>query len=205
MKRDFTWVQSIGVLFGNHRLFLGAKKVARWDDAVDQLAIAFDGELIFLPTTENAKWTAPESSLTITRSGSSTNEAAVEAPDNFKITARVVPISNEESRIHGYGITDDDCFAHLDLRFRFHSLTGGVNGVLGQTYADNYMSRANIGLKMPVLGGDQEFLSSGLFTTDCMAARFKGIEAKSLDGTMDHVEDLQCKTGFNGRGMICRK
>lgn len=28
MKRDFTWVQSIGVLFDDHKLFVGAKKVS---------------------------------------------------------------------------------------------------------------------------------------------------------------------------------
>ncbi|XP_031491664.1 uncharacterized protein LOC116258580 [Nymphaea colorata] len=39
MKLALTWVQSIGVLFGNHKLFVGAKKVTGWDDAVDQLVI----------------------------------------------------------------------------------------------------------------------------------------------------------------------
>ncbi|KAF3776475.1 hypothetical protein EJ110_NYTH48180 [Nymphaea thermarum] len=88
--RDFTRVQSIGVLFRTHKLFLGAKKVAQWDDAVDQLAIAFDGEPVFLPTTEKAEWTAADSFLTVTRSGPTTNEVVVEAPNSFKITAKVV-------------------------------------------------------------------------------------------------------------------
>ncbi|CAN6438774.1 unnamed protein product [Victoria cruziana] len=205
MKRDFTWVQSIGVLFGNHKLFLGAKKVAQWDDAVDQLVIAFDGEIVFLPTTENAKWAAADSSLAITRSSSTTNEVAVEVPNNFVISAKVVPITEHDSRVHRYGITVDDCFAHLDLGFRFYSLTGSANGVLGQTYADNYASRANIGLKMPVLGGDREFASSGIFATDCAVSTFRGVEPSSVEGAVDHAEDLNCKTGFNGRGMICKK
>ncbi|KAF3776472.1 hypothetical protein EJ110_NYTH48175 [Nymphaea thermarum] len=206
MKRDFTWVQSIGVLFGTHKLFLGAKKVAQWNDAVDQLAIAFDGEPVSLPTTENAEWTAADSSLTITRSGSTTNEVVLEAQNNFKIAAKVVPITKQDSMVHRYGISDDDCFAHLDLGFRFYALTGSVNGVLGQTYADNYESRAKIGLKMPVLGGDREFASSGLFTTDCAVARFKGIVPSSVEGAVVSDDgDLKCKTGFNGRGMICKK
>ncbi|CAN6438772.1 unnamed protein product [Victoria cruziana] len=208
MKRDFTWVQSIGVLFDNHKLFLGAKKVARWDDAVDQLVFDFDGERVSLPTTENAKWTAADNSLTITRSGSTTNEVVVEAPTNFRIAAKVVPITKHESEVHRYGIPDDDCFAHLDLSFRFYSLTGSVNGVLGQTYADNYKSRAKVGLKMSVLGGDREFASSGLFATDCAVARFGGVEQSREDGAgaaLDLDGDLNCKTGFNGRGMICKK
>ncbi|XP_031490621.1 uncharacterized protein LOC116257752 [Nymphaea colorata] len=196
MNRDFTWVQSIGILFDEHRLFIGAKKVAEWDDAVDQLAIAFDGEPVFLPAAENAQWS----------SNAPANEVVVEAPNKFRIMVKVVPIGKEESRVHGYGITNDDCLAH-DLGFRFYSLTGRVNGVLGQTYADNYKSRAKIGLKMPVLGGDREFLSSGLFATDCAAARFTGTASGlTVEGAVRPGEDdLVCKTGFNGRGMICKK
>ncbi|KAF3772888.1 hypothetical protein EJ110_NYTH56249 [Nymphaea thermarum] len=209
MNRDFTWVQSIGILFDNHRLFIGAKKVGEWDDAVDQLAIAFDGEPVFLPAAENAQWSssAAASALTISRLDAPANEVVVEAPNKFRIMVKVVPIGKEESRVHGYGITDDDCFAHLDLGFRFYSLTGSVNGVLGQTYADNYKSRAKIGLKMPVLGGDREFLSSGLFATDCAAARFTGTASgRTVEGAVHPgEEDLVCKTGFNGRGMICKK
>ncbi|KAF3795444.1 hypothetical protein EJ110_NYTH04992 [Nymphaea thermarum] len=186
MKRDFTWVQSIGLLFDDHKLFIGAKKVtvpaslvAQWDDAIDQLAIAFDGEPVFLPTTEDAQWTSAASALTITRSGT----------------------ANEIST----GITDDDCFAHLDLSFRFYSLTGAVNGVLGQTYADNYKSRAKMGVKMPVLGGDREFLSSGLFATDCAAAQFKSTGRIIMEGGVDHHEELECKSSLNGRGIVCKK
>ncbi|CAN6452451.1 unnamed protein product [Victoria cruziana] len=204
MKRDFTWVQSIGVLFDDHKLFVGAKKVAQWDDAIDQLSIAFDGEPVFLPTTEDAQWTSVDSVLAITRSGSA-NEIIVEAANKFKITAKVVAIGKEESRIHNYGITDDDCFAHLDLSFRFYSLSGGVSGVLGQTYADNYRSRAKMGVKMPVLGGDRQFLSSGLFATDCAAAQFKGTTHAVLEGGVDHHEEVECNSSFNGRGIVCKK
>ncbi|PKI58634.1 hypothetical protein CRG98_020960, partial [Punica granatum] len=37
MKRDFSWVQSVGILFGKHRLFVGAQKTATWDDSIDHL------------------------------------------------------------------------------------------------------------------------------------------------------------------------
>ncbi|PQM38054.1 uncharacterized protein Pyn_06134 [Prunus yedoensis var. nudiflora] len=67
MKRDFTWVQSIAILFGKHQLFLGAQKTATWDDSTDRLALSFDGEPITLPESEGARWqstSVPTVSLT---------------------------------------------------------------------------------------------------------------------------------------------
>ena len=38
MKRDFTWVQSIAILYDKHQLFIGAQKTATWKDSIDRLA-----------------------------------------------------------------------------------------------------------------------------------------------------------------------
>lgn len=201
MGRDFTWVQSIAVLFDNHQLILGALRTSTWDDSVDRLRLIFDGEQIIVPETSRAKW-QPESApgVSITRA-SDTNNVVIEVEGNFKITAKVVPITEEDSRIHNYGITKDNCFAHLDLGFKFYSLSNQVNGVLGQTYTPGYISRVNVGAKMPVMGGDKLFETSSLFAPDCAVARFNGSKA---DESSDYMElpGLNCASGMDGEGVV---
>ncbi|KAK2449736.1 hypothetical protein QL285_008896 [Trifolium repens] len=109
MKRDFTWVQSIAILFDNHKLYLGAQKTSTWDDSVDRLALSFNGEPITLHESEG---------------------------------------------------------------FKFFSLSNEVSGVLGQTYKPYYVSRVNIGAKMPIMGGGKEYKTRSLFTLDCYVTRF---------------------------------
>ncbi|KAL6270482.1 hypothetical protein ACE6H2_027393 [Prunus campanulata] len=209
MKRDFTWVQSIAILFGKHQLFLGAQKTATWDDSTDRLALSFDGEPITLPKSEGARWkstSVPTVSLTRV---DGTNNVMVEVEGSFRITAKVVPITEEDSRIHNYGITKDDTFAHLDLGFKFFSLSNQVSGVLGQTYRPDYVSRVNIGANMPVMGGDREFETSSLFATDCAIASFNGgsvgsgSEANSLESL--ELPSLSCASGMDGQGVVCKR
>ncbi|KAH9288907.1 hypothetical protein KI387_033024, partial [Taxus chinensis] len=47
--RDFTWVQSVGVMFGNHTFTVGANKVSKWDDSVDHLFFSFDEKSVSIP------------------------------------------------------------------------------------------------------------------------------------------------------------
>ncbi|KAF8396437.1 hypothetical protein HHK36_018056 [Tetracentron sinense] len=201
MKRDFTWIQSIGVLFDSHRLYVGAQKTVTWDNSIDRLALTFDGEPIFLPHGEGSKWQSKIApSVSITRSGN-TNGIIIEVSGNFKITATVVPITEEESRVHNYGITKEDCFAHLELGFKFYSLSEDVNGVLGQTYKRDYTSRVNVSAAMPVMGGVREFSSTGLFSADCSVARFG---QGGLSASHEYA-NMECGSGFNGNGIVCKK
>jgi len=204
MGRDFTWVQSLGILFDNHKLYIGALKTGTWNDAMDHLALGFNGQPIILPEVEGASWQSQSGDITITRSRA-TNAVELAAEGKFKIKAVVVPITEKESMIHQYGVTQEDCFAHLDLSFKFHSLSGEVNGVLGQTYATNYVSRVKMGVDMPVLGGEKEFSSSDLFSADCTVARFTGNGNGNYTYT-DGIQlpDLNCAAG-NGPGVVCKR
>ncbi|KAJ1704169.1 hypothetical protein LUZ63_003948 [Rhynchospora breviuscula] len=173
-NRDFTWVQALGIIFGdNHQLYFGVEKTMTWDDSVDRLVITFDGEHINIPSDLNAKWiptTVPSLSLTRT---SETNGIIVDLRGVFTIIAKAVPITKKESDIHSYGVTPDDSLAHLDLSFKFHSLTDDVHGVLGQTYRPDYVNKLDVRKNMPVMAGEENYSSSSIFSTDCAVARFR--------------------------------
>lgn len=209
MKRDFTWVQSIAILFGKHQLFIGAQKTAIWDDATDRLALSFDGVPFTLPESEGARWQSISVPTVSLGRVSGTNNVMVEVEGSFRITAKVVPITEQDSRVHNYGITKDDTFAHLDLGFKFFSLSNQVSGVLGQTYRPDYISRVNIGASMPVMGGDKEFETSSLLAADCAAARFNGgnVGSESEANSLEDLElpSMSCASGMDGRGVVCKR
>ncbi|CAM8964503.1 unnamed protein product [Rhodiola kirilowii] len=202
MSRDFTWVQSIGILFDTHELYIGAKRTSKWENSRDHLIISLDDTPIFLPDQEGSKWQS--SSITITRTRD-VNVVEVEVEGNFKIKAAVVPITQEDSRIHKYGVNEEDCFAHLDLSFKFYTMSGEVDGVLGQTYAQNYVSKAKMGVSMPVLGGEDKFSSSNIFATDCRVAKFYGGSKKSEVKQSFEYEDMKCGSGMDGLGVVCKR
>ncbi|CAL4994772.1 unnamed protein product [Urochloa decumbens] len=175
--RNFTWVQALGVTFvsgsSNRNLYIGARRAAEWDEDEDHIVLALDGEPIDLDsTTKNARWASKAvPGLTVTRTADA-NAVAVELAGAFTVTANAVPITDEESRGHGYGKTGSDSLVHLDVGYAFHGLSGGVDGVLGQTYRTDYVNKLDITAKMPVMGGEEKYRSSGLFATDCAVSRF---------------------------------
>nr|CAB3475564.1 unnamed protein product [Digitaria exilis] len=166
-RRDFTWIQALGITFStDHRLYVGARKTARWDSDVDRLDLALDGDRIDIPTEAGAAWESVPG-LTVTRTAA-TNGVRVQLRGVLDVVANVVPVTAEDSRVHGYGVTmtDDDCLAHLDLGFSFHGLTDDVHGVLGQTYRPNYYVNRFHGV-MP------DYVASDIFATDCAVTRFR--------------------------------
>uniref|UniRef100_A0A0D9WBV4 Uncharacterized protein n=1 Tax=Leersia perrieri TaxID=77586 RepID=A0A0D9WBV4_9ORYZ len=187
MSRDFTWIQSLGILFfldsgagdrHHHRLRLAARRASRWDAAEDHVDVEFDGDVIDLPRHDGARWSSPAVSVTRTAAA---NGVVVELRGVFRIVAAAVPVTEEESRVHGYGVVDgEDVAVHLDLGFKFEGVTDDVHGVLGQTYRSDYVNRLNVTSNMPVMGGADKFLSSGLFATDCKVARFGGAKAAGI-------------------------
>jgi hypothetical protein len=151
---------------------MGAQKTVMWDDEVDRLELTFDGMPIDIPDEINGQWqstTVP--ALTITRT-SQANSVNIELKGVFEILARIVPITDEDSRIHSYGVTEDDSLAHFDLGFKFYDLTDDVHGVLGQTYSTNYVNKLSVSATMPIMGGGPRYVSSNIFATDCKVARF---------------------------------
>nr|CAB3479552.1 unnamed protein product [Digitaria exilis] len=173
MSRDFTWIQALGIRFADHRLYMGAKKTSKWSNDVDRLDLAFDGAPVDIPTEAGAVWeSATVPGLTITRIAA-TNGIRVRLAGMLDIMANVVPISEEDSRIHNYGVTEDDSLAHFDLGFKFLDLTDDVHGVLGQTYRSDYVNQLDVTSKMPVMGGAPNYVSSDIFATDCAVARFR--------------------------------
>ncbi|RCV37578.1 hypothetical protein SETIT_8G074900v2 [Setaria italica] len=174
--RDFTWVQALGVTFGGgrHRLYVGARRAAEWDEDEDHVVVALDGEPVDLEPAENARWVSKAvRGLSVTRTGTAANAVTVELAGVFIISANAVPITDEDSRVHSYGKTERDTLVHLDVGYKFHGLTGGVDGVLGQTYRPDYVNKLDIAAKMPVMGGEDKYRSSGLFATDCAVSRFQ--------------------------------
>ncbi|KAG0528749.1 hypothetical protein BDA96_05G039200 [Sorghum bicolor] len=215
MSRDFTWIQAIAVLFdgGHHQLYVGARKTAAgaWDDDVDRMELTLDGEPVNLPEGADATWTSatvPALSITRTRAA---NGVLVALAGRFSIRANAVPITDEESRVHRYGVTADDCLAHLDLAFKFDALTGDVHGVVGQTYRPDYVNGFDVKASMPTMGGEGNFTTSSLFAADCAVARFApGGGRRGDDDGVAMVSEAElagitCASGMSGQGVVCKK
>ncbi|CAM0145947.1 unnamed protein product [Urochloa decumbens] len=177
LKRDFTWVQALGVTFfggaASHRLYIGARRAVEWDEEEDHIQITVDGEPIdMMEAVKGARWESTTCDGLSIRRMDSVNTVMVELAGVFSISANAVPITERDDRVHKYGKTEGDSLVHLDLGFHFHNLTSHVDGVLGQTYRPGYVSKVDIKAKMPIMGGAPKYHSSGLFSTDCAVSRF---------------------------------
>jgi hypothetical protein len=204
--RDFTWVQALGFVFGSHTLTVAAKPVAKWDNSVDHLEFSYDGVAMEIENTPMSSWTSADELVTLERT-SAANTVDVRIKEKMGVALSVVPITKKESDGHGYAITDDDCFAHLDMQFRFHNLSSSVNGVLGQTYQPGYVNPSKRDVGMPIMGGADKFFSSSLLATDCKVSQYTATAIEE-GSAMPSFNTVCGSTGLpNGipGGIACRR
>ncbi|XP_010539253.1 PREDICTED: uncharacterized protein LOC104813395 [Tarenaya hassleriana] len=203
--RDFTWIQALGILFNSHKFSLEATKTATWDNDLDHLKFSFDGQDLAVQEETLSTWYSPDKDIKLERVAKR-NSVIVTIKDKAEIMVNVVPVTKEDDRIHSYKVPEDDCFAHLEVQFRFFNLSPDVDGVLGRTYRPNFKNPAKPGVAMPVVGGEDSFRTSSLLSKDCKTCIFSGtpasggvIKSETEYGTLD------CTRGFSGNGIVCKK
>lgn len=172
-KRDYTWVQALSVMFDSHTLVIAAKKVAKWDEHFDALAINWDGKDITVPADGVAEWRDGEEAMVVVERTRQFNSVKVTVLNGLiEMNLKVVPITQEDDKMHGYNIPQSDSFAHLEMQFKFGNLTERVEGILGQTYRPGYVSPVKKGVAMPIMGGEDRYRTSSLLSTECVLCRF---------------------------------
>ncbi|KAG8364982.1 hypothetical protein BUALT_Bualt18G0055200 [Buddleja alternifolia] len=205
--RDYTWIQALGIRFGSHTLSVEVTKSSTWNNNIDHLKLSFDGNDVVLPQTALSAWESRNGDVKLERLESQ-NSVAVSVNGIVEIGVNVVPISKEEDRVHNYQLPSDDCFAHLEVQFRFLSLSAAVEGVLGRTYRRDYESRARLGVAMAVVGGEDEYRVASLFDVDCKKCVFSKTEDGDKVSILEKIDYglMDCSHKLlSGNGIVCKK
>ncbi|KAM2049069.1 hypothetical protein ACFX1T_007531 [Malus domestica] len=204
--KDNTWIQALGLLFDSKSFSLEASKASTWVDEINHLKFTYNGEELIIAESHLSTWESPDNAIIVERT-SSKNSVLVILLGVAEISVNVVPVTKEDDRIHNYQLPSDDCFAHLEVQFRFYDLSSNVEGVLGRTYQPDFKNPAKPGIAMPVLGGEHKYRTTSLFSADCTACVFT--QPSELDQTDSRVMDygMLDRTGnsFGGNGIVCRK
>uniref|UniRef100_A0A2N9J8C8 Late embryogenesis abundant protein LEA-2 subgroup domain-containing protein n=1 Tax=Fagus sylvatica TaxID=28930 RepID=A0A2N9J8C8_FAGSY len=204
--RDYTWIQALGLLFDTKTFSLEAITAATWDNEVDHLKFSYNGNDLFIPEGHRSSWKSPENDIVVERT-SDKNSVIVTLPEVAEISVNVVPVTKEDDRIHNYQIPSHDCFAHLEVQFRFYGLSSKVEGVLGRTYQPDFKNPAKPGVAMPVVGGEDKYRTTSLLSADCSSCVFSpaGVLDKKDSLVMEYGM-LDCTGGATGgNGIVCRK
>ena len=82
--RDFTWVQTLGIMFDNHTFSIGAKKVPSWNNT-DHFLFTFDGQEVELESGVGSTWSSRMGEVELQRV-SETNVVQASMKPIFKIT-----------------------------------------------------------------------------------------------------------------------
>ncbi|KAK7342674.1 hypothetical protein VNO80_25630 [Phaseolus coccineus] len=204
--RDYTWIQALGVLFGSHKFTIEAIPAASWNDEVDHLKFSHNGKELAIPDGYLSTWQCPQNQLRIGRT-SSKNSVTITLPEVAEIFVNVVPVTNEDSRIHNYQIPEEDCFAHLEVQFKFHGLSSKVEGILGRTYQPDFQNPAKLGVAMAVVGGEDKYRTTSLVSADCGVCLFDGgKESSEKINSVSEYGLLDCTAAANsGNGIVCRR
>ncbi|CAI0375904.1 unnamed protein product [Linum tenue] len=210
--RDFTWIQALGFVLGSTpttTFSLEAAKSATWNNNIDHLKFTYNGADLAVPAGHLSTWQSPDDVITVQRT-SDRNSVVVTIPEVGEVTVSVVPVTAEDDRVHGYKVPADDCFAHLEVQFKFsRGMSEKVEGVLGKTYRPDFRNpAAKPGVAMPVVGGEDVYRTSSLLAADCGACLFDPAAAGS-GGDLVMVgenEVIDCSGRFgSGNGIVCRK
>ncbi|KAJ9690332.1 hypothetical protein PVL29_012801 [Vitis rotundifolia] len=157
--RDYAWIQALGLMFGSHTFTLEATRTEKWDSEEDHLQI------------------------------SSKNSATDTLSEAVELSVNVIPVTEEDNRIHNFQIPSNDSFTQLEVQFRFFSLSAQVEGVL-----QRLVGRTSTGL---VLFCPQ---------TLGLACSLPAANA-ALEGLLSmQYAALDCTSGVgSGNGIVCRK
>eukprot|EP00850_Spirogloea_muscicola_P019095 SM000183S03989 [mRNA] locus=s183:255601:259599:+ [translate_table: standard] len=173
-RHDFTWVQAVAILYGEHKLYVGAQQEAIWDNRKDHLVFILDGKplLDVTGTKSEAVYDSEDAGVQIRRPGSA-NLGSVEVQGLLKLTLEVKPIPKRNW-------TETSCFAHIDMAMDFAQLSNQAEGVLGQTYQKLWHppnvreETARSGMKAYILQDVESYQTSSLLEQDCPVSIFEG-------------------------------
>ncbi|KAA8533382.1 hypothetical protein F0562_033085 [Nyssa sinensis] len=189
----------------------------QWDDNVDQLEFSYDNKPFLVSEGHLSSWAAPDSGLVVERTAKY-NGITVTLPGVVEISANAVPVTKEDDRIHNYQIPADDCFAHLEVQFRFFHLSDRVEGVLGQTYRPEFQNPVKRGVAMPIMGGEHKYITSSLTSAACSYCIFSPQLSSSSSSSssaakhlalLEPTSTMECTSKMQGNGagvgVVCRR
>ncbi|KAB2044130.1 hypothetical protein ES319_D01G068500v1 [Gossypium barbadense] len=182
--QDFTWIQALGILFNSHSISLEATKAATWNSEVDHLKFSYNGEELVVPEGALSSWYSPEKEVKVKR-------------DTAEIMVNIVPVTKEDDRVHHYKVPSDDCFAHLEVQFRFFSLSPNVDGALGRTYMPDFENPAK----------PDKYRTTSLLSLDYSTCLFSPETGSNQETTSQaEILTLDCSRGASaGYDIICKK